>query len=141
MKTTILITLVALMSIACAGRRPHVVRPMSSSEVYFGFSKDGLKETEASKLDSNVTYLKEAPNKMIVIEGHTDPIGNKDFNYELGDRRAREVKHYMVTHGVLPQQILVVSFGEENLKDRQRNDLNRRAVIRLTSDTIQGEQK
>lgn len=141
MKALILVTIIAVMSSACAVKKSVAIRPMPSNEVYFGFSRDRLKATESNKLESNVTFLKSAPNKMIVVEGHTDPVGNKEFNYELGDRRAHEVKHYMVSRGVLPQQVLIVSFGEENLKDRIRNDLNRRAVIRLTSDTIQGEHK
>jgi outer membrane protein OmpA-like peptidoglycan-associated protein len=122
-----------LMCSACTAKKSVVMRPMPTHEVHFGFAKDRLPAPESGKLQESVTYLKDSPEKMVVIEGHTDAVGPVEYNLELGDRRAREVKHFLVTHGVAPDQIVVVSYGEENLKDPHHNNVNRRAVVRLTS--------
>ncbi len=128
--------IIILLSTACAGKRMVMPSPMAS-EVHFGFAKDRIKPTETSNLNQSIAFLKNYPSKMVIVEGHTDPIGDGDYNLELGDRRAREVKHFLITQGVAPEQIIVVSFGEENLRDDHNFAMNRRAVIRLTNGGLQ----
>lgn len=133
MKALTLIIVITILSSACTRGKTVKVRPMPTREVHFGFAKDRLPAPESGKLQESVTYLKDSPGKMVVIEGHTDAVGTAEYNLELGDRRAREVKHFLVTHGIAPDQIVIVSYGEENLKDPHHNNVNRRAVVRLTS--------
>ena len=139
MKIKTIITCILLCS-ACTAKKSVVTQALPTREVHFGFAIDRLPAPESSKLQESATYLKDYPGKMVVIEGHTDAVGPAEYNLELGDRRAREVKHYLITHGVAPDQIVVVSYGEENLKDPQHNNVNRRAVVRLTSSN-EGKQK
>lgn len=127
------ILICVLLCSACTAKKSVVMRPLPTREVHFGFAKDRLHAPESGKLQESVTYLKGSPGKMVVIEGHTDAVGTAEYNLELGDRRAHEVKHYLVMLGVAPDQIVVVSYGEENLKDPHHNNVNRRAVVRLTS--------
>jgi len=141
MKSKLILIFVLILSSACAGRQNCKLQARPASEVHFGFNKDRLSIDELKKIDSQITFLKEAANRMITIEGHTDGVGSNEYNLELGDRRAREVKHHMVMQGVLPQQILVVSFGEENPRDKSKHYLNRRAELKLSPTLVQKKLK
>ncbi len=69
-------------------------------------------ETIKAQLDRIANILKQIPNKMIVIEGHTDNIGDAQANIQLGQRRANSVKNYFVEQHALPPNLLeTVSFG------------------------------
>lgn len=129
----ILIFLSLILCCSCAAKRVVVAPPMNSSEVHFGFAKDHIHKAEQDKLSASIDYLKTYSKKMVIVEGHTDQIGSASFNLELGDRRAHEVMAYLISKGVSPDQIVIVSFGEEQPKDQHRYSKNRRAVVRLTN--------
>ncbi len=67
------------------------------------------------------------------MEGHTDERGSREYNIALGERRANGVRQVMIAMGVSPQQIRVVSYGEERPaaggQDEQSYALNRRVEI------------
>ena len=67
------------------------------------------------------------------LEGHTDERGSREYNIALGERRANSVRQAMIATGVSPQQIRVVSFGEERPaaagQSEQSYALNRRVEI------------
>ncbi len=65
-------------------------------------------------LDTLEVYLKHNPNAVIEIIGYADASGKAIYNYKLGLKRAQAVKDYLVKRGVNPDQLVVVSFGEEN---------------------------
>ncbi len=132
MKVT-LIFLSLILCCSCAAKRIVVAPPMNSSEVRFGFAKDRMHQMEEDKLNASIAYLKNYPQKIVIVEGHTDQIGQASFNLELGDRRAHEVMAYLISKGVSPDQIVIVSFGEEQPKDQYKYSKNRRAVVRLTN--------
>jgi outer membrane protein OmpA-like peptidoglycan-associated protein len=68
---------------------------------------DGFFEDLAGSPDSGSTA-----GRLFVVAGHTDSVGGKDFNYELGQRRAQRVAGYLVDkEGVDPLQVRVVSYG------------------------------
>jgi peptidoglycan-associated lipoprotein len=57
--------------------------------------------------------LAQNPNVSVILEGHTDERGTREYNLALGERRAKSVQQLMQVQGVLPDQIQVISFGEE----------------------------
>lgn len=67
-----------------------------SEEVNFAFNKYDLSATAKEKLDRVATKLKEDPDYIIEIAGHTDAIGTNDYNIVLGQKRADEVRTYLV---------------------------------------------
>ena len=78
-------------------------------------------------------YLDKYPSKNIVITGHTDDTGNEFTNLQLGDRRAKSVKNYLVSRGILESRITTKSKGESeplvpNTSEDSRNT-NRRIEI------------
>lgn len=101
------------------------------SPVYFEFDQAGITSEMSPILSANATYMKETPNAMIVIEGNCDERGTNEYNLALGERRAINVKEYMVNLGVNPVRIRTVSYGEERPLFNGQNDLdwsqNRRA--------------
>lgn len=81
--------------------------------VHFGFDQYTL-DTEAMKiLTENATYLKANSDLKAVIEGHTDERGSDEYNLALGEKRAQAAKNYLVSLGVAPGRLSIISYGEE----------------------------
>ena len=69
----------------------------------------------------------------MVLQGHTDERGTREYNLALGERRANSVKRFLEVQGVSPSQLEVVSYGEERPEMRGANEQayaqNRRVVF------------
>jgi peptidoglycan-associated lipoprotein len=82
-------------------------------------------------MEANAQYLKDNPSSNVVIEGNCDEQGTNEYNLALGERRAINVKEYMVNLGVNPMRIRTVSYGEERPIFSEANEMdwsqNRRA--------------
>ncbi|MBI5299395.1 MAG: OmpA family protein [Deltaproteobacteria bacterium] len=99
--------------------------------VHFDSNSFSIPSEEKIILNQNVVWLKENPKEVIILEGHCDEWGDAFYNMELGDRRAREVKAYLMEEGVDPERIImIVSYGSKRPLDlRHENEawkLNRR---------------
>lgn len=82
--------------------------------VNFEFAKAALDQTAKIQLDELAKKLSQTPDSQILIEGHTDNIGNNQRNKTLGARRAESVKSYLMrTHHIEPNRIMLQSYGEE----------------------------
>ena len=68
----------------------------------------------------------------IVLEGHADERGTREYNLALGERRANAAKDYLMTYGISSDRISVLSYGKERPVDSGSNPLswskNRRSV-------------
>ena len=111
---------------------------LSEDQGNFKFGKTELPDEAKARLDAMVGQLKGTQDKdlYIEVEGHTDNVGTKDGNYELGLERAEAVKRYLYMQHQIPlHKINVISYGEEkpvspnNTKDGRAQ--NRRVVIRV----------
>ena len=49
----------------------------------------------------------------MIVEGHTDEAGSKEYNLALGDRRAGAVKSFLIGQGIQPGRLIAVSYGNE----------------------------
>ncbi|OHV12352.1 peptidoglycan-associated lipoprotein Pal [Kushneria phosphatilytica] len=85
----------------------------SETTVYFDFDSSNIRSEYESVLNRNASYLQSHPDTNVVLEGHTDPRGTREYNMALGERRANSVKQYLTIQGVSASQIEVVSYGEE----------------------------
>ena len=97
-----------------------VTPPVSTNEaidlprvIYFDFDSNVVKEEFRSAIEGHAKRLMAAKNKKIVIEGHTDERGGREYNLALGQRRAEAVQKSLTLLGVSGDQIEAVSFGEE----------------------------
>jgi peptidoglycan-associated lipoprotein len=93
--------------------RVHGRSSIVFSPIYFDFDQSGISAKMRPIVTSNANYMKDNPNIVIVIEGNCDERGTNEYNLALGERRAINVKEYMVNLGVNPARIRTVSYGEE----------------------------
>ena len=76
-----------------------------SGAVLFPSGQAVLLPAAMSSLDNVVTALKSTPDRNIMVEGHTDSVGTRDYNIDLSLRRADAVRQYLVSRG-LPGEIV-----------------------------------
>jgi peptidoglycan-associated lipoprotein len=81
--------------------------------INFAFDSSYLSEDSQKTLTNNIIWLEQNPNKDILIEGHCDVTGTKEYNLALGERRGYSVKKYLTDAGIKAKRIKVVSYGEE----------------------------
>ena len=79
--------------------------------VYFDFDKSTIKQSERSKLEAAVDYLKKNPAHRLLLEGHCDWRGTAEYNLGLGDRRAGASKQYVLKLGVDAKKLETLSKG------------------------------
>jgi peptidoglycan-associated lipoprotein len=80
--------------------------------VYFDFDQSNLKPETRSALLQHAAYLRTV-NSNIVLEGHADERGTREYNIALGERRAKAVADFLVLQGINASRIETVSYGEE----------------------------
>ena len=81
--------------------------------VYFGFDSAELSGKAQSTLDRQAAFLNVNPSLVIIVEGHADERGTREYNLALGDRRATAVRDYMLAKGLNSARIRTVSYGKE----------------------------
>ncbi|MCP5368030.1 MAG: peptidoglycan-associated lipoprotein Pal [Hyphomicrobiales bacterium] len=81
--------------------------------VFFDFDKYNLKADARGTLEKQAAWLTKFPAVSIVVEGHCDERGTREYNLALGERRANSVKDYLVALGVAPNRIRTISYGKE----------------------------
>ncbi|MDR9433003.1 MAG: peptidoglycan-associated lipoprotein Pal [Spiribacter sp.] len=88
--------------------------PLSDRIVYFEYDSSNLTSDAMNLLEVHGEYLSDNPNRQLLVEGHTDERGAREYNLALGERRAEAVKQALVLAGAGDQQINTVSYGEES---------------------------
>ena len=81
--------------------------------VYFAFDSSEITAQSASVLNQHVSLLNSNPAATVVIAGHTDERGSREYNMALGERRAQAARNYLAAQGVTANNIRVISYGEE----------------------------
>ena len=104
--------------------------------VFFGFDRYDLTPEAQALLQAQVAWLQTYPQYQVVIEGHTDERGTREYNLALGERRANAAANYMVALGLDPNRIVqVISYGKERPAVLGSDEIawaqNRRAVTVL----------
>ena len=100
--------------------------------VFFETDSSSLTTEAMSTLDKQAAWLNQYQNYRIMIEGHADERGTREYNIALGARRSSVVVNYLVSRGVNQQRITSQSFGKERpvaiCNDISCWSQNRRAV-------------
>lgn len=81
--------------------------------VYFDFDESAILPQYVDMLNAHAEFLAANPNQMVVLEGHADERGTREYNLGLGERRAKQVSTFLQIKGVSAAQIDTVSYGEE----------------------------
>jgi len=80
---------------------------------YFDFDKAVVKAQGFADLEKHAQYLANNPSAQVLLEGHADERGTREYNMALGERRAKAVSRFLQVNGVSATQVETVSFGEE----------------------------
>lgn len=106
---------------------------LEKSTFYFEFDQSSIKEDDQSILRAHAEYLANTPSASVVVEGNTDERGTVEYNLALGERRAAEIRRFLLANGAAAEQVETVSYGEERPAVTGTDDSayaqNRRAVI------------
>jgi len=81
--------------------------------VYFGFDSSELAGESQATLDRQAAFLNVNPTMVVIIEGHADERGTREYNLALGDRRAVAVRDYLLAKGLNAARVRTVSYGKE----------------------------
>lgn len=85
----------------------------SLADVYFDYDRSTLNEEGRAKLEANARRLREERDWQLVITGHCDERGSRDYNLVLGERRAQAVKRYLADLGIPTAKVQLASYGKE----------------------------
>ena len=88
-----------------------------NEDIHFDFDKYYIRPDAAEILKKKAQWLKEHPEVHLLIEGHCDERGTEEYNLALGERRANSAKEFLVSLGIDPKRISVISYGEERPVD------------------------
>ena len=151
-KNTLLILAACLVLTACATKKEATtgISGQMQGDVYTGtdsvkYLADGVPDrvffatnesvlTTASRetLRSQAAWLRKNSSINVVLEGHADERGTREYNLALGERRANSAKDYLMTYGISSNRISVLSYGKERPVDAGSSPLawskNRRSV-------------
>ena len=149
-KNTFLVLMASLILTACATTKKVSMDNQMQGDVYTGtdtveYLASGVPDrvffatnesilTTASRdtLRKQATWLRTNSEITVVLEGHADERGTREYNLALGERRANSAKDYLMTYGVSASRISVISYGKERPVDAGSNPLswskNRRSV-------------
>ena len=147
LKNTFLILIASLVLSACATKKTtgqlqgDVYTGTDSVEylasgvpdrVFFATNETVLTTASRDTLRKQAAWLRKNSDINVVLEGHADERGTREYNLALGERRANSAKDYLMTYGISSNRISVLSYGKERPVDSGSNPLawskNRRSV-------------
>ena len=143
-KNLILVVFLGFLLTACAtsSRKPgkdyytgsDTVKFLASGvpdRVFFATNRSSLHSGAKGTLNKQAAYIKSS-GISVVVEGHADERGTREYNLALGERRANAVKDYLMSQGVASSKITVISYGKERPVNSESTPLawsqNRRSV-------------
>ncbi len=146
-KNTFLVVLLGLLLSACATKKmsselqgdvytgTDTVEYLAAGvadRVFFATNESVLTTASRETLRKQAAWLRKNPGINVVLEGHADERGTREYNLALGERRANAAKDYLMTYGISSDRISVISYGKERPVDSGSNALswskNRRSV-------------
>lgn len=111
------------------------VTDVQFDNVHFAYDSFQIESTEIMKVESVADYMRSQGDVVLVVEGHCDERGSREYNLALGEHRALAVRAHLVRLGIDGDRIQTRSYGEEQPVDPGHNESawrrNRRAEFKL----------
>lgn len=105
--------------------------------IYFEFDRSNVRAQFRPIIEAHGEYLRANSSARVILEGHADERGSREYNLGLGERRGNSVEELLRAAGVPSRQLEVVSYGEERPVCRESNEdcwqRNRRVEIVYTA--------
>ncbi len=106
--------------------------PGVKDRVFFATNSSDLTTASRDTLRKQADWMKANDKINVVLEGHADERGTREYNLALGEKRANTAKDYLLTYGISTKRISVISYGKEKPVNSASTPLawsqNRRAV-------------
>ena len=103
--------------------------------VLFGYDKSTLTSSALTQIERWGAWLITYPQNKLIIEGHADERGTREYNLALGERRANAAREYLISLGIDPNRVKTISFGKERPaipgSNKNAYEQNRRGVAVL----------
>ena len=100
--------------------------------VFFATNSSSLTTASRDTLRKQANYLRKNKDLNVVLEGHADERGTREYNLALGEKRANSAKDYLMTYGISGKRVSVISYGKEKPVNSASTPLawsqNRRSV-------------
>tara|TARA_Y100000996_G_scaffold335695_1_gene272205 strand:+ start:150 stop:674 length:525 start_codon:yes stop_codon:yes gene_type:complete len=100
--------------------------------VFFNYDSSELDGDAQELLQDQVAWLKQYSDVSVIVEGHCDERGTREYNLALGEKRAQSVKNYIISLGISSDRVSTISYGKERPAVIGSNDgawaQNRRSV-------------
>lgn len=113
--------------------RPAVNPNKLLKPVYFNYDRWDLRRDQVPVLEADLAVLKANPTLFLLIGGHADERGTREYNLELSSKRAHTIKKYLVEHGIAANRITVYAYGKDYLAKKGHGEAiqkyNRRVDI------------
>ena len=94
-------------------KAPETQAILANATVYFEYDSSRLTSKSIQTLRGLISVLQNNRSLNIVLEGHADERGTREYNLALGQRRAESVAAYLLSNGVSRNQLKTISYGEE----------------------------
>ena len=124
---------VLLFSWASAAGKLNLNVPLGTRVIYFEFDSNALTWEAQRIVEAHAEYLAGNPGMAVVLEGHADERGTREYNLALGERRANSVADLFQMMGVMSDAVRSISYGEERPVAMEHDEsawsLNRRVEI------------
>ena len=91
-------------------------------DVYFQKGRYSLSSEAQEILKRKATWLMNNPDLNVLLEGHTNERGSKEYNFALGDLRAGAVKTFLIRQGIKSPRLIAVSYGNERPIDTSKTE-------------------
>lgn len=103
----------ALPADASGDPRKNPASPLSKRSIHFDFDSFVVKDEYRPMLEAHAGYLKSKRDSRVILQGHADERGSREYNLALGQKRAEAVRKVLAVIGVNDSQMEAVSLGEE----------------------------
>lgn len=88
-------------------------KQLQARSIFFDYDSDAIKSEYVPLVEAHAHFLRDTPNRKVLIQGNTDERGSREYNLALGQRRADAIKSRLTLLGAKTTQVEAASLGEE----------------------------
>ena len=103
----------------------EVGKPIVLNNIFFAFGKDLLTTSSYAELGRVLEYLESGRIQKIEVSGHTDSVGDEDYNRLLSQKRANAVKKFFTGNGISSSRVVSRGYGESKPVETNETDEGR----------------
>ncbi|MCC7425563.1 MAG: peptidoglycan-associated lipoprotein Pal [Alphaproteobacteria bacterium] len=100
--------------------------------IFFDYDRSVVRPDQRPTLERQAAWLKQHTGVALMVEGHADERGTREYNLALGQRRANAVRNFLVANGIAPARLQTISYGKDRPACTESNEgcwsQNRRGV-------------